>query len=230
MSDDPSPLANFSGTARLFPLPNLVFFPQVMQPLHIFEPRYRQLTADALADDRLITMVLLQPGWQASYDHSPAVHPVACIGRIIAEQRLSDGRFNILLRGLSRALIHQEIPHSKLYRRARVELLEDACRPEPKAERKLRRQLIKAVPDWVAGQGQVLKQFRKLLKSDLSLSALCDIVAFALPLDLEFKQEMLEELGVDQRCRQLLHYLQVEQPPKAAAKGERKFPPEFSRN
>ena len=62
MSDDFSPLAGFAGTARLFPLPNLVFFPQVMQPLHIFEPRYRQMTADALAGDRLIALVLLTAG------------------------------------------------------------------------------------------------------------------------------------------------------------------------
>src|SRR5271166_4788446 len=102
MSDDDSALTDFSGTVRLFPLPNLVLFPHVMQPLHIFEPRYRQLTADALAADRLITLALLRPGWEADYDGKPAIHPVACIGRVVAEQRLDDGRFNILLRGLSR--------------------------------------------------------------------------------------------------------------------------------
>ena len=63
MSADHPPLSDFAGTARLFPLPNLVLFPHVMQPLHIFEPRYRQMTADALAGDRLIAVVLLKPGW-----------------------------------------------------------------------------------------------------------------------------------------------------------------------
>src|SRR6266436_1472543 len=96
MSDDPSPLANFTGHARLFPLPNLVFFPQVMQPLHIFEPRYRQMTADALAGDRLIALVLPKPGWEKDYADKPALHSIACLGRIMAEQALDDGRYNIL--------------------------------------------------------------------------------------------------------------------------------------
>ena len=88
MSEDTSPLANFAGVARLFPLPNLVFFPHVMQPLHIFEPRYRQMTADALAGDRLIALTLLQPGWEDQYEGRPAVHPVACLGRVVADQLL----------------------------------------------------------------------------------------------------------------------------------------------
>ncbi len=52
---------DFAGKVRVFPLPNLVLFPHVMQPLHIFEPRYRELLEDALAGDRLITMALLDP-------------------------------------------------------------------------------------------------------------------------------------------------------------------------
>src|SRR5947199_7503065 len=88
------------GVIRLFPLPNLVLFPGAMQPLHIFEPRYRQMTADALAGDRLIAMALPQPGWEPHYLGKPALHPVACLGRILAEQELADGRYNILLRGL----------------------------------------------------------------------------------------------------------------------------------
>src|SRR5436853_468650 len=103
MNDDQYILANFPGRARLFPLPNLVLFPHVVQPLHVFEPRYRQMTADALADDRLITLVLLKPGWEDAGNKPPAVHPVACLGRVVADQLLPDGRYNLLLRGLSRA-------------------------------------------------------------------------------------------------------------------------------
>src|SRR5215510_11390422 len=102
MSEAFSPLAGFTGTARLFPLPNLVFFPHVMQPLHIFEPRYRQMTADALAGDRLIALVLPTPGWEADYAGRPAIHPVVCLGQVVTEQRLEDGRYNLLLRGLTR--------------------------------------------------------------------------------------------------------------------------------
>src|SRR5205085_1976564 len=96
-------LKQFSGMARLFPLPNVVLFPQVVQPLHIFEPRYREMTADALADDRLIAMALLQPGWEADYEGRPPIHPICCLGRIFAEKHLPDGRYNLLLRGLTRA-------------------------------------------------------------------------------------------------------------------------------
>src|ERR1700733_11034888 len=111
MSDNVTGLVNFAGKARLFPLPNLVFFPQVMQPLHVFEPRYRQMTADALAGDRLIALVLTKPGWEADYAGSPPVHSVACLGKIVADQQMKDGRYNILLRGLSRIQIQHEIPH-----------------------------------------------------------------------------------------------------------------------
>ena len=102
MSDELSSLIDFAGKARLFPLPNLVLFPHVMQPLHVFEPRYRQMTADALAGDRLIALVLLRPGWEADYEGRPPVFPVACLGHVVADKQLPDGRYNLLLRGLSR--------------------------------------------------------------------------------------------------------------------------------
>ena len=72
MTDDRAALDSFDGVARLFPLPNLVLFPQVVQGLHVFEPRYRQLMADALAGDGLVTLVLLKPGWEEEYDETPA--------------------------------------------------------------------------------------------------------------------------------------------------------------
>src|SRR4051812_14777924 len=118
MSDDTSPLADFGGTVRLFPLPNLVLFPQVGQPLHIFEPRYRRLTADALAGDRLIAMALLRPGWESDYEGRPAIHPVACVGKVVADQRLDDGRYNLLLRGLARARVLAEGQTDRPYRSA----------------------------------------------------------------------------------------------------------------
>src|SRR5437588_755419 len=83
---------NLGGTARLFPLPNLVLFPYVIQPLHVFEPRYRRLLADALAGDRLMAMALLKPGWEEDYQQRPAIHPVVCLGKIFKEERLPDGR------------------------------------------------------------------------------------------------------------------------------------------
>src|SRR5438094_2455530 len=105
MNDDTYALDQFDGTARLFPLPNLVLFPHVIQPLHIFEPRYRQMTADALDGDGLIALAILQPDWEKDYEGKPAIYPVACLGKIVADQRLEDGRYNLLLRGLRRARV-----------------------------------------------------------------------------------------------------------------------------
>ena len=124
MADDLSDLHSFDGTVRLFPLPNVVLFPQVMLPLHVFEPRYRRLTADALAGDRLITMALLRPGWEADYHGRPAVYSAGCAGRLERCEPLEDGRFNILLRGLSRFRVVEE--HAgEPYRLATVEVLSD---------------------------------------------------------------------------------------------------------
>ena len=70
------------ATLPLFPLPNVVLFPNVFLPLHIFEPRYRAMVADALKGDRLIGMVLLRPGWESDYEGRPPVFPTGCAGLI----------------------------------------------------------------------------------------------------------------------------------------------------
>src|SRR5271169_6633272 len=93
----------FSGKVRLFPLPNLVLFPHVMQPLHIFERRYRDLLEDALAGDGLIAMAALAPGWEENYEGRPQLYPMACLGRITTHFRLADGTYNVLVLGLRRA-------------------------------------------------------------------------------------------------------------------------------
>ena len=111
-----------------------------------------------------------------------------------------------------------------------VELLEDVFLTQPLTVRKLRKQLIRHVPAWFPAKGKVLDEFKKLLRSELPLGALCDIVAFALPLDVAFKQQLLEELDVQKRASSLLNYLEAHEPPKTAELVERKFPPEFSMN
>jgi Lon protease-like protein len=108
----------------LFPLPNVVLFPGVFLPLHIFEPRYRDMTADALAADRLIGMVLLQPGWESNYEGRPPVYRIGCSGVITHADRLADGRYHIVLRGVERFRILDE-DHARTYRRALVEPLVD---------------------------------------------------------------------------------------------------------
>lgn len=131
--------AQFPGTAPVFPLPGVVLFPRLALPLHIFEPRYRQMTQDALAGDRLIAMALLKPGWEPRYYERPEIHPTVCVGEIIEDRRRPDGTFDILLCGVSRARVIEEVPDPKLYRRARLELVadrEEGLDPDTAAERR----------------------------------------------------------------------------------------------
>ena len=230
MNDDQAALSQFGGVARLFPLPNVVLFPHVIQPLHIFEPRYRQMTTDALAGDQLICLVLLQPGWEEEYEGKPPLHSVACLGRILDHQRLPDGRFNLLLRGLSRARIVQEVEQLKEYRCARLELLEDAGLPGAGMARKLRRMLGQRVRPWLPAQSPILEQFDKLFQSELPLGALTDRMGFVLPVPVEMKQALLEELDVEDRVKRLMHHLETSEPEKTEAPKQIKFPPDFSEN
>jgi Lon protease-like protein len=108
----------------IFPLPNVVLFPGVFLPLHIFEPRYRDMVGDALLGDRIIGMALLRPGWEREYEGRPPVYPIGCSGVITHFERLPDGRYNIVLRGLERFRIVQE-DHALSYRRAAIEPLTD---------------------------------------------------------------------------------------------------------
>jgi Lon protease-like protein len=232
MSDLHPELENFGGSARLFPLPNLVLFPNLLQPLHIFEPRYRQMTADAISDDRLIAMVLLRPGWEKAYEGRPAIHSVACLGKIISEQLLPDGRYNLQLRGLSRLRILDEIPSAKLYRSAQVELLADEELPSESAEKQMRKQLLRILPGWSANRPQAHEKFVKLLKSDLAIGTISDVLAFALPVPIELKQALLEMVGVEGRVRRLTAFLEqnVPEPNAKPSDDSHHFPPEFSVN
>lgn len=111
-----------SDLLPLFPLPNVVLFPNVFLPLHIFEPRYREMVADALEGDRLIGMVLLRPGWERDYEGRPPVYPIGSSGLVTHAERLADGRYNIVLRGIERFRILEE-DRCRSYRRAVVEPL-----------------------------------------------------------------------------------------------------------
>src|SRR6516225_10826754 len=115
-------------TIPIFPLPSVVLFPNVFLPLHIFEPRYRQMVDASLHGDRIIGMVLLRPGWEGNYEGRPPVYPVGCAGVITHAERLADGRFNIVLRGMEKFRISdEETGHA--YRLAHVTAV-----PEPLAD------------------------------------------------------------------------------------------------
>ena len=113
-------------TIPIFPLPNVVLFPNVFLPLHIFEPRYREMVRGALATDRIIGMVLLRPGYERDYEGRPPVYPVGCAGVITHSEVLPDGRFNIILKGIEKFKMTGE-DTSRSYRLAHVEAVPDAA-------------------------------------------------------------------------------------------------------
>ncbi len=225
--------ADFCGNVRLFPLPNLVLFPNVPQPLHIFEPRYCEMLLDALAHDRLIAMALLQPGWEHQIQNRPPIASTVCIGKIVTHTPTSDGRHNILLVGIKRGRIIEELEFTRPFRRAKVEILEDHY---PQCEESERREIAAAlqaifakfVPEGLSAQAS----FKQLLGEQMPLGILTDLIAYAINLPLAIKQQLLAEANVDIRCRLLLRCLKQRLEPDDAASSSVTdgFPPRFSEN
>jgi len=219
-------LRDFARECRLFPLPNLVLFPHALLPLHIFEPRYRQLTEDALATDRLVTMVQVAPsphGWP--WPEPVPIVGVGCLGRIVQHERIADGRFNFLLLGCKRVHLVREQPSAKLYRLAEAEVLDDQESDQPPEPR--REQLLKLFRTVFEKSHRLDADVAKRLNSAISLGVLSDIIAHALGLPPGIKQELLSETRVDRRVETLLVLLQT-----IIADGTptRSFPPPFSLN
>jgi Lon protease-like protein len=131
----------------IFPLPNVVLFPHVFLPLHIFEPRYRAMVGAALEGDRIIGMTLLKPGWDTDYEGRPPIYPLGCAGLITHADRHPDGRYNIVLQGLEKFRVLGE-DVSRPYRIAQIEPIEEpACRELAlmRSERRRLENLILAV-------------------------------------------------------------------------------------
>lgn len=201
-------LQNFSGRVRLFPLPNLVLFPHTIQPLHIFEARYLEMVDEALATDQLIAPVWLQPGWERSYDARPPIAPVACLGRILSHQRQADGRINLLLQGLRRAAIRRELPATRAFRQAEVDVLDDFYPTSGSPRRhQLQQALIDLTRELLPERNALNDQFDELLASPSSLGLMTDVLAFGLGIPLAMKQQLLADWNVDRRARMLLERL-----------------------
>jgi ATP-dependent Lon protease len=220
---------NFSGTVRLFPLPNLVLFPHVLQPLHIFEPRYRELMEEALATDKLIAMAVLAPGWETDYESRPPLHPVACLGRIATYTRLKDGKFNVLLAGLKRVGLVHELDNGKLFREAQVMLCDDVFPAESAARRPaLHRRLLEGLKRILPRLPDALEQLEQLLSNETSLAMLTDIVGYTFDFELAFKEQLLRERNVDRRAELIVEQLDRMARPGTTLAGT--FPPGFSVN
>jgi Lon protease-like protein len=186
----------------LFPLPSVVLFPQVLLPLHIFEPRYRQMVKDVAVGDELIGMILLR-GEEDPTGSSQDVYTVGCAGRMVRKIDLPDGRSNILLQGV-RAFVVREQQFERLYRVGVVDWL-------PPVERDFRlaadtRQRLVSRIRGALGE----KQEGMGILNDPSVNdeMLVNLFAFALDFPVAEKQSLLEVANPSARADRLIDTLE----------------------
>ncbi|MGA9522500.1 MAG: LON peptidase substrate-binding domain-containing protein [Myxococcaceae bacterium] len=188
-----------ASTLKVFPLPSAVLFPGTALPLHIFEPRYRELVRDALASDRVVALGDFEPGWERDYGGRPPMRPLACAGVLVWNEALPDGRYNVVLHGLARVRLLEELPPTHLYREVRAEVLEEAAYQGP-LEEMLRQAVLEIAGRVDEGSAQNLVQ----LAVRNSGGALADVEAGALFADEEQRRALLEELNPEARLQQVL--------------------------
>ncbi len=223
-SDENFPSEKVS-VVRLFPLPNFVMFPGVLQPLRVFEERYIEMFEDALATDQLIAMALLRPGYEKDYDLRPTIFPMSCLGRVVTHTRLEDGTYNFLLQGLARITILEELPPRRSFREAQAQPTAEQCGGSSAVQEDLRQRLVHHFRKlWPAAGHQQLDQ---LLGGDVSLGMLTDLMSFAVPIESAEKQQLLDQTDSVARARMLLDHLGAED---SVDLDPRSFPPDFSNN
>ena len=190
----------------LFPLPNVVLFPRAVLPLHIFEERYKAMTADAIAGERLVAMALLKPGWEKAYYQKPAIEPVVCVGRMLSWEKLADGCYNFLLQGWLRAEVVREEP-GRPYRMAELRVLPqgntmeiDLIHHRERLQELLGKSRLNAM--------SMVRQFRQLLDGPLPTADIADLAAFSFLEDVAIKQSLLAEGDVPHRVERTLKALE----------------------
>ena len=191
----------------VFPLPNVVLFPKTLLPLHIFEERYRTMTREAIAGDGVIAIALLCEGWEQDYYRSPALHSIACLGKIETYEELEGGKYNVVLVGIRRVRLIREVQQTP-YRRAEVLTLHERCSDEKAAEVVRRRNHL----------GGLFMRFTELmthgkyragdLVPQLDFESLVNVVASTLNLEPDDKQALLEIDDVVTRCDSVIPSLQ----------------------
>jgi Uncharacterized protein, similar to the N-terminal domain of Lon protease len=186
----------------LFPLPNVVFFPSTRMPLHVFEPRYRNMIGDVLAGDERFGIVLLKPGWETNYYGTPTIHDIGTIGTIEQTVTLEDGRFNILVRGDMRFRVVEEVRESP-YRVARVVAYPEVdCSPsEAFVQRQWLIDLSQRYLEFLPEQGQIAEL------ETASLDAITNALIMSLNLDVEEKQQLLQIDSIGIRSEKIANEL-----------------------
>lgn len=207
MSVDP-PELSLPDRAPVFPLPNIVLFPGAFVPLHIFEPRYRRMACDALSGDACLALALLKPGFEPLYYTRRApIHTVAGVGRIVAHERLAEGKFNLLVNGVARCrLVEDECDGP--YRVAHLEPLDDDEPLDDHLARRLQRDLKRTL-DAAAAPLELREYWCELLRSERALPEIVDLCAHALPIDGELRQLLLADANTATRAALFMDYVRT---------------------
>ena len=190
----------------VFPLPQAVLFPGALMPLHVFEPRYRQMTKDVLDTHGVMAIAHILEGSPPDADGHPAIAVVAGVGVIVESQQLPDGRYNILLEG--RARVHlTELPFVPPYRRARGELLEDRHVEVSTVDHTSLVAIANAFTSFVQARDP---NFHFTLPPSLPAGKIADLCAHHLILDAKERQKILENLDPAARVRTVADLLAMQ--------------------
>ena len=199
----------FPRIIPLFPLPGTILFPGTYLPLHIFEPRYREMVEDVLEtkseDARLIGMVMLKENWEDDYYRNPPIFPMGCAGRIVQAKRLDDGRYNIVLYGYARFIVKEQF-HDKNYRRGWVQPIEPTPEKERRLPDSLREDLVSALNRYAKLRGWE-KQIETVLGMKMDDDRLVQVLSSELGLTAVEKQFLLEADDLTRQGRRLTEFL-----------------------
>lgn len=190
-----------SAALPLFPLPDVVFFPYTLLPLHVFEPRYRALVRDALAADGVFAVPRLKPGWKGDYEGRPPVYPIAGVGKIVRSQSLPDGRFNLLLIGLARVRVEHEPATDQPYRVATATVLDEPGPPGGAAAlSRLDAQLRGFTGDLIRAHPPLAEEVGRVLESADEPVQLVYMLAHLALRDPEARQQFLDAADLEARA------------------------------
>jgi Lon protease-like protein len=196
---------DFSKPIPMFPLPNCVLLPAAPLPLHIFEARYRQMVTDAINGRRLIAMALFEGDqWQEDYEGNPPVRPSMCVGYILRHQDLPDGRYNVLLQGLCRVELIEEVQCAP-YRQGRFRPVEDPTNEIDLHDERL--EIERLLTDPLLQTVSHINNLHHWVSDELLTAALIDVCVAAVCDNIECRYKMLREGDSAARAEWLIGHL-----------------------
>ncbi len=209
MSDQQAISVNFGKPMPIFPLASLAMLPQQVVPLHIFEPRYRQMVEDVLDGAGQIAMAVFDGAkWEQEYHGNPPVRPVVCIGQLVQHEKLPDGRYNILLHGVCRAKIAELVMPDEEHQYRRAVLEPFGVHSDENELLGVRDRLEAALSNGplrrMAAADPVLEYLRN---EEVPTTAVLELISFTMLSDSEVRYRLLAEPNASKRAGVVEHEL-----------------------